>query len=264
MDHQRDKRKKLFKMNDPGVIASAYNDFITGNVYKYGFNRPSKVDTLLPLDKATQNTKDLASYENNFQGYLYFYNQDRNINISENMYDDYMTLACASGAINFLLANGFPKNLDSDALDVNQFIQMLTTLKTSPTSIGVTYPLNINLFSNLYQLSNMRANTPTMGPTMRPTCSPCVNDGNDGNDGNEDNEKLTTKKQAYFSLIGALVFFLLSLPIMYRLTDVVFGSIGLNTQSYNGSPTYAGIFIHFLVYFLIIFGIMKLFEKKKN
>ena len=259
---QRDKRKKLFKMNDPGVIASAYNDFITGNVYnQYGFNRPSKVDTLLPLDKATQNTKDLASYEINFQGYLYFYNQDRNINISENMYDDYMTLACASGAINFLLANGFPKNLDSDALDVNQFIQMLTTLKTSPTSIGVTYPLNINLFSNLYQLSNMRANTPTMGPTMRPTCSPCVNDGNDGN---EDNEKLTTKKQAYFSLIGALVFFLLSLPIMYRLTDVVFGSIGLNTQSYNGSPTYAGIFIHFLVYFLIIFGIMKLFEKKKN
>ena len=261
MNHQRDKRKKLFKMNKPDAITTAYNNFISGNVYiEFGFNRPSKVDTLLPLDKAIKNTQDLASYENNFQGYLYFYNQDRNINISENMYDDYMTLACASGAINFLLANGFPKNLDSDALDVNQFIQMLTTLKTSPTSIGVTYPLNINLFSNLYQLSNMRANAPTMGPSY-PTCSPCVNDGNDGN---EDNEKLTTKKQAYFSLIGALVFFLLSLPIMYRLTDVVFGSIGLNTQSYNGSPTYAGIFIHFLVYFLIIFGIMKLFEKKKN
>lgn len=87
---------------------------------------------------------------------------------------------------------------------------------------------------------------------------------NERNERCQECEKITTAKQAYFSLLGALIFLLLSLPIVYRLTDVVFGSIGANTMSDNGAPTYFGLFLHFAVYFLITFGIMKLFEKEKN
>jgi hypothetical protein len=128
-------------------------------------------------------------------------------------------------------------------------------------------PVNINLQSSLSSNPTSSPN-PSQGPTKRPspmptrscpscppfpTCQEC-----------QKCEKITTAKQAYFSLLGALIFLLLSLPIVYRLTDVVFGSIGANTMAENGAPTYFGLFLHFVVHFLIIFGIMKLFEKKDN
>ncbi len=72
-------------------------------------------------------------------------------------------------------------------------------------------------------------------------------------------EKISTEKQIYISLLGALIFLLLSLPIMYKITDILFNIIGLNTQTQYGCPTYAGLLIHFVVYFLVVFAIMKLY-----
>ena len=73
-------------------------------------------------------------------------------------------------------------------------------------------------------------------------------------------EKLSIGKQLYFSLLGALIFMLISLPLVYNLTDSLFEKVGLNTQTQYGCPSYTGLFIHFIVYFLFVFGLMKLFE----
>ncbi len=82
--------------------------------------------------------------------------------------------------------------------------------------------------------------------TQPPDCPKC------------EQKKISTEKEIYISLLGALIFLLLSLPLTYKLTDILFNIIGLNTQTQYGCPTYAGLLIHFVVYFLVVFAIMKL------
>jgi hypothetical protein len=204
------------------IPSELYNNLQSGKVYDI-FNRPEMLDNeLLPLNQSVSNYLILKESENNLKGELFFYNNGNNdIN-----YDNYMLMALSSGAKNFLQSNGFPNNINKNYIPMFQDA-----------------------------MRKIQNNQPTMGPTMMPTMGPTMMPNNSCK-----NKENTTKKQVYFSLLGALIFFLLSLPFTYRFTNIIFGSIGLNTQSQFGCPTYIGLFLHFIVYFLIVFGIMKLLE----
>jgi len=238
------RQRKIFKMNDKGEILKDYDQIVRGG---YVYNTPDILDQRASDDQVLSNYGKLDAAETSLQGYNFFE--------GDQTFNDYMLLAIAGGATNFLKANGFPNNLVPD------YIPLLQN-----TISSFDYPVNIN-FQQVTPTSPASYSTPMPPMPTRscptcpscppfPTCQQCQQC--------QECEKITTAKQAYFSLLGALIFLLLSLPIIYRLTDVVFGSIGANTMAENGAPTYFGLFFHFAVYFLITFGLMKLFEKKKN
>jgi len=56
-----------------------------------------------------------------------------------------------------------------------------------------------------------------------------------------------------YSLYSALIFFLIANPETYRFTQSVFGSF---IASKSGSPTSYGFFLHTIVFFLAILGLM--------
>jgi hypothetical protein len=250
-------------MNNPTMIGQIYDDFTSGNVYSYGFNQPNNKDTLLSRDQSIQNYLKLNDFETSLQGYLFF--SPSTINLDDDNYDYYMIMAVASGANNFLQSNGFPNIVSQD---------VLSTLQQAINSLP--YPVNINFNSNF-------PSDPTVGPTVgpspfptgfmpKPSCPPCPPFNSYLSDPTPScpaiptmpscpkKEKLSVGKQLYFSFLGALIFLLLSLPFIYNLTDSVFGELGLNTKTQYGCPTYTGIIIHFVFYFLLVFGLMKLFE----
>jgi hypothetical protein len=123
--------------------------------------------------------------------------------------------------------------------------------------------------------------TPPPSPPTPPTCPSCpscpscqpekiCNDyctsvSNSTNTKKSSKDMSETKKQLLFSLIGALLFLFLSTRVMYSLTNLLFSKLSLPTLDQNGCPTTFGLILHFLVYFGIIFGIMKLSERfRKN
>lgn len=59
-----------------------------------------------------------------------------------------------------------------------------------------------------------------------------------------------------YSIYSTLVFIVLSAPYVYRLVNMVLRPLVVIFKS--GCPTYNGIYIHTLVYFLVIFGLMHL------
>jgi hypothetical protein len=56
-----------------------------------------------------------------------------------------------------------------------------------------------------------------------------------------------------YSLYSALVFFLIANPETYRFTQSVFGSL---IASKDGSPTSYGFFLHTIIFFFAILGLM--------
>lgn len=60
--------------------------------------------------------------------------------------------------------------------------------------------------------------------------------------------------KAKYSFYSALVFFLLANPETYKLTQMVFG--GLFTVSVGGCPTPGGLFLHTIVFFGVLLGLM--------
>lgn len=68
-----------------------------------------------------------------------------------------------------------------------------------------------------------------------------------------------TEKKLISSLIGALLFILLSLPFVYDLTNVIGKAIKLPFKDASG-PTIAGIVVHGIVFFGLTVGIMYLAE----
>jgi len=79
-----------------------------------------------------------------------------------------------------------------------------------------------------------------------------------------DQHRLSTKKELLFSLISAILFLIVSLPVTYSLTNAIFSGIGYPTVDANKAPTLFGILLHFVVFFLLSFGIMKLSDYYKN
>lgn len=60
--------------------------------------------------------------------------------------------------------------------------------------------------------------------------------------------------KAKYSFYSALVFFLIANPETYKLTQIVFGK--LFTVSNGGCPTPAGLFLHAVVFFFVLLGLM--------
>lgn len=249
--HQRLRQRNpmILKMDDQNMIGQIYDDFISGNVYSYGFNQPNKQDVLLSKGQSITNYLKLNYFETTLQGYFFFY--PSTVNLDSDNYDYYMIMAVASGAANFLQANGFPNIVSQD---------VLYTLQNAINSLP--YPVNIN-----YKfMSKSTVDLDTMGPSPLPTVftpNPSM-PSMPSMPSCPKKQKISLGKQLYFSFLGALIFLLISLPFVYNLTDSIFGNIGLNTQAQYGCPTYTGIIIHFVVYFLLVFGLMKLFEYLDN
>ena len=72
----------------------------------------------------------------------------------------------------------------------------------------------------------------------------------------EDYENEEYNKWKY-SILGGLVFFILSSPVMYKLVNVLFNN-SIKIINNSGCPTTLGLLIHSLVYVLIIRAMMNL------
>jgi len=64
--------------------------------------------------------------------------------------------------------------------------------------------------------------------------------------------------KAKYSFYSALVFFLIANPETYKLTQMLFGR--LLTVANGGCPTPSGLFLHTIVFFFALLGLM-LFPK---
>jgi len=60
--------------------------------------------------------------------------------------------------------------------------------------------------------------------------------------------------KAKYSFYSALVFFLVANPETYKLSQMIFGSIF--TVSNGGCATPTGLFLHTILFFLILLGLM--------
>jgi hypothetical protein len=60
--------------------------------------------------------------------------------------------------------------------------------------------------------------------------------------------------KAKYAFYSALVFFLISNPETYKMTQMLFGR--LFTISTGGCPTPAGLFFHSAVFFVVLLGLM--------
>ena len=60
-----------------------------------------------------------------------------------------------------------------------------------------------------------------------------------------------------YSFYSAVVFFILAAPFMFKLVQSVLGSF-VPIASSSGCPTYAGVFVHALVFGLVVYGLMHL------
>ena len=58
-----------------------------------------------------------------------------------------------------------------------------------------------------------------------------------------------------YSLVSALIFLLIASPIMFQVVQAIFGGL-FTVASPGGCPTIAGLLLHTVVFFGIIFGLM--------
>lgn len=68
------------------------------------------------------------------------------------------------------------------------------------------------------------------------------------------NPRRETGLKVKYSLYGTLIFFLLSSPAIYSLTGAIFG----RSIATNGCPTFMGVVLHSIVYFLFLVAVMYL------
>jgi len=72
----------------------------------------------------------------------------------------------------------------------------------------------------------------------------------------EEKQKLSIGQKITYSFYSAMLFFFLSSPILYQFIQKLYGSS--ITMSDNGCPTYMGLIIHTILYFLIILILMSI------
>lgn len=63
------------------------------------------------------------------------------------------------------------------------------------------------------------------------------------------------QQKVLISLFSVLLFVIVSLPEVYKLTDKIFGKIQRTADS-NGCPTAFGLGLHAFVFFLLVLGSM--------
>ena len=81
-------------------------------------------------------------------------------------------------------------------------------------------------------------------------------DESDGEYENQEYENQEYNKWKY-SILGGLVFFILSSPIMYKIVNVLLNNI-LQIINKHGCPNMYGLLIHSIVYTLLIIAMMNL------
>jgi hypothetical protein len=80
-------------------------------------------------------------------------------------------------------------------------------------------------------------------------------------------KEITPWTKLGFSVIGAVVFVIVSLPVVYELVDKMVGLVasrGYIADPLSNAPTHLGIFIHAIVFTLIIWLTMEPWKKEKS
>jgi hypothetical protein len=62
--------------------------------------------------------------------------------------------------------------------------------------------------------------------------------------------------KAKYSFYSALVFFLVANPETYKITDWIFGDVMPEIANNAGAPTPVGLFLHTLIFFVVILALM--------
>jgi hypothetical protein len=66
----------------------------------------------------------------------------------------------------------------------------------------------------------------------------------------------TIDKKISATIQSMIIFIIISLPFTYKLTNSILGNIIGKLAEPSGCPTYLGLFIHAIVFGLIVFGLM--------
>jgi len=69
------------------------------------------------------------------------------------------------------------------------------------------------------------------------------------------NQGLSTGRKIKYSFYAALIFFFVSSPMMYQLTQKINGHF-MNVLDNSGCPSNSGLLLHTFIYFIIIFFTM--------
>jgi len=77
------------------------------------------------------------------------------------------------------------------------------------------------------------------------------------NSSNQMGSHKTELDKARYSLYSTIVFLIIASPFMFKLVNAILGSI-VPIASPSGCPTTAGLLLHSIVFFLIVFGLMHL------
>lgn len=72
----------------------------------------------------------------------------------------------------------------------------------------------------------------------------------------------TVQEKAFYALISAALFILVSNQYTYSAVDYVFGNS--NIVALGGCPTTIGLFLHTLVFFLVLYLVMWFFDSRKS
>lgn len=67
-----------------------------------------------------------------------------------------------------------------------------------------------------------------------------------------------------FAFVTALLFIIISSPIVYKLTNQLFAPLGLRTSDANGKASNFGVVIHSLVFVLLLHFSWKLLGRKSS
>ena len=70
-------------------------------------------------------------------------------------------------------------------------------------------------------------------------------------------KSLSTGKKIKYSFYSALIFFFISSPMMYQLTQKINGQL-FNVSDPSGCPSNSGLLLHTVLFFLIILIVMSI------
>jgi hypothetical protein len=65
-----------------------------------------------------------------------------------------------------------------------------------------------------------------------------------------------SRKKWMISLLSAFIFFVISSPFLYKLTNSLAKYLKLQLASYDGAPTLLGLVVHAVVFMLIVRALM--------
>ena len=74
----------------------------------------------------------------------------------------------------------------------------------------------------------------------------------------------TQQEKILYSVKAGLLFLIVSLPVTYKLTNMVGTKIGLPYSDEKGCPTMAGLIVHTLVFTLLTYLSMLLIERLRS